>query len=167
MLKPLVAIFGCVLSRSFFCLQRLWILDEIMPQWSILAVFLWSWCWICFVSINVKKSIVTCVYQLFLLFLTKFISLLRLVFTMPRCNYFSIQDWVRIHSGTGKWVLFTWQIEKCKHFTWIILGCNLVVTGLEKLENGQNWRIWYKTGQLEVLSVHDLLPHPATAGEIK
>jgi len=54
MLKHLV---GCALSQSFFCLQRLWILDEIMLQWSFLAVFLRSWCWICFVSINVKNKI--------------------------------------------------------------------------------------------------------------
>ena len=36
----------------------------------------------------------------------------------------------------------------------------------EKSGELKNWRIWYKIGQLEVLSVHDLLPHPATAGEI-
>ena len=77
-------------------------------------------------------------YQICLLVFTKFVSLRRLSFTMPRCNYFSIQNWVRIHSGTGKWVLFTLQIEKCEHFTWIILGCNLVVTGLKQLENGQS-----------------------------
>ena len=77
-------------------------------------------------------------YQICLLVFTKFVSLRRLSFTMPRCNYFSIQNWVRIHSGTGKWVLFTLQIGKCEHFTWIILGCNLVVTGLKQLENGQS-----------------------------
>jgi len=36
----------------------------------------------------------------------------------------------------------------------------------KKTGGSKNWRIWYKTGQLEVLPVHDLLPHPATAGEI-
>jgi len=36
----------------------------------------------------------------------------------------------------------------------------------EKTGESKNWRIWYKTGRLEVLSVHDLLPLPATAGEI-
>ena len=39
-------------------------------------------------------------------------------------------------------------------------------SGLEKLQNGKNWRICFKTGQLEVLSVHDLLPLPATAREL-
>ena len=53
--------------------------------------------WICSVSNNVKKSIVTCVYQLCLLAFTKFVSLRRLGFTMQRGNYFSIQDCVRIH----------------------------------------------------------------------
>jgi len=44
-----------------------------------------------------KKSMVTCVYELYLLAFTMSISLCRLSFTMPRCNYFSIQDSVRIH----------------------------------------------------------------------
>jgi len=40
------------------------------------------------------------------------------------------------------------------------------IPAAEKNGELKNWRIWYKTGQLEVLMVHDLLPHPATAGEI-
>jgi len=31
---------------------------------------------------------------------------------------------------------------------------------------GQNWRFWCKTSDFEVLSVHDLLQHLASAGEI-
>ena len=37
---------------------------------------------------------------------------------------------------------------------------------IKKLENGQNWRFWYKTSHFVILSVHDLLQHLATAGEI-
>jgi len=59
-----------------------------------------------------KKSIVICVYQLWLFAFTEFISLCRLGFTMPWCNYFSIQDWVRIQEGTGKWVPFTLRMGK-------------------------------------------------------
>ena len=43
----------------------------------------------------------TCMYQFCLLAFTKFISLRRLGFTRPLEHYFSIQDWVRIHEGTG------------------------------------------------------------------
>jgi len=98
--------------RLFF-LWRLWILDEVMPQMRH------SYCILCghdsefaLYPMMSKKSIVTCVYQLCLLAFTEFISLCRLGFTMPRCNYFSIQDWVRIHEGTGKWVPFTLRMGK-------------------------------------------------------
>jgi len=33
-------------------------------------------------------------------------------------------------------------------------------------KNGEWKKVENQTGQLEVLSVHDPLPHPATAGEI-
>jgi len=39
-------------------------------------------------------------------------------------------------------------------------------SNLEKLENGKIWRFWCKTSHFEVLLVHDLLQHLATAGEI-
>jgi len=86
------------ITCNFFCLRRLRILDERMPQ---MKIFLLYFCGhdavFAMYPITSKKSIVTCVYQLCLLAFTKFNSLCRLGFTMPRCNYFSIQDWVRIH----------------------------------------------------------------------
>ena len=92
-----------------------------------------------------KKSIVTSVYQLCLSAFTNFISLCRLGFTMPRCNYFSIQDWVRIHSGTGKWVQFTLRMWKCKHFTRIIQGCNekQLAGGTNITSSRETWSSWY------------------------
>ena len=39
-------------------------------------------------------------------------------------------------------------------------------SGTKKLENGKNWRLRYKASHFEILSVHDLLQAPATAGEI-
>jgi len=36
----------------------------------------------------------------------------------------------------------------------------------KKLEIGKNWRFWYKISHFEILSVHDLLQHLATAEEI-
>jgi len=36
----------------------------------------------------------------------------------------------------------------------------------KKLEIGKNWRFWYKTSNVEILWVHDLLQHLSTAGEI-
>jgi len=42
----------------------------------------------------------------------------------------------------------------------------LAIELLKKLEIGKNWRFWYKTSHFEILSVHDLLQHLATAGEI-
>jgi len=43
---------------------------KLCHKWSILAIFLWSSCWICSVSNNVAK--VYCVYQLCLLAFAKF-----------------------------------------------------------------------------------------------
>jgi len=42
----------------------------------------------------------------------------------------------------------------------------VIILAADKTGEFKNWRTWYKTGQLEVLTVHDLLAHPATAGEI-
>ena len=42
---------------------------------------------------------------------------------------------------------------------------NTAIQWLEKLKNRKNWRICYKTVQLEVLLVHNLLPHPTSAKE--
>jgi len=54
-------------------------------------------------------------------------------------------------------ILF-WQCAKC--------ALTEASSWLKKLENGKNWGIWYNTGHLKVLLVHNILPHPATAGEI-
>jgi len=71
-----------------------------------------------------KKSIVTNVYQLYHLAFTKFIFLCRLGFTMPRCNYFSIQDWVEFSKVQVNGFHLPYGWKRCKHFTWIIRGCN-------------------------------------------
>jgi len=42
----------------------------------------------------------------------------------------------------------------------------MTTLAVKKIGDWKNWRFWYKTTDFEILLVHDLLQHLATAGQI-
>ena len=72
-----------------------------------------------------------------------------------------LASWLKSPHNSGFWLQFNSAFRVSSS-----IDRAVPILAAEKTGKLKNWRIWYKTGQMEVLSVHDLLPHPATAGEI-
>jgi len=58
-------------------------------------------------------------------------------------------------------------LQKFKRIgTGTLLAIEKVGDAVEKIGDWKKLRFWYKTSHFEILSVHDLLQHLATAGEL-